>query len=308
VGRYGIVVNLAIGMLAAEALQRLTIGCRGRLATVLALIAIALTVGDCWLISHMVQHSFAVSKPPIKFLAASPIRQELAQSTQPVRLFCRGANLPNLLGVASTPVYLGIGPNAYFDPKWAMPQPLPFDTNPTTQQIAWLRRAGVTHILSFEPLDLTAWPIQQVLATADPFLNRAWGRGLNEPFFLYTLEGARGRVYWESQGETDTAEITSYRANTVTISASSPTGGTLVLSDLDWPGWQAQLDGHPTPATTADAQTAPYRAIKVPAGKHLIVWTYQPASLWWGGIFSTVSCLLLVVLCCARSSPIHRAR
>ncbi len=308
VGRYGIVVNLAIGLLAAEALQRLTARFRIRAAAVIVVAAIALTAVDCWWVSRMVQHSFAVARPPIKFLEASPIREELAQATQPVRLFCRGANLPNLLGVASTPVYLGIGPRAYFDPQVAMPQPLPFDTNPTVQQMDWLRRAGVTHILSFKPLDLTAWPAQQVTATADPFLNRAWGRGLNELLFLYALEDAKGRVYWDSPRDTDAANITSYRANTVTIQTESENGGVLILSDLDWPGWDARIDDKPVRRSKADPRRPPYRVLQVPAGKHTVVWTYQPASLWWGCVVSILTALVMVGVTCARRNPIHRVR
>lgn len=303
VGRYGIVVNLAVGLLAADALQRLTRCYPWRRATGVMLTAITLTAGDCWLISRMVQHSFTVANPPLKYLDASPIRQELAAATQPVRLFCRGANLPNLLGVASTPVYLGIGPSAYFDSRFAMPQPLPFDTNPTPQQIEWLRRAGVTHILSFTPLDLAAWPVQLLVATPDPFLNRAWNRGPNESFFLYSLDGSRGRVYWLERPEESSSRITSYRAISVTIETSSKEDGTLVLTDLAWPGWQVQVDGKPA-QIIANETITPYRAVRVPAGVHTVMWAYRSASLWWGSIISLATSVLLAVIAgCSLSRP-----
>lgn len=303
VGRYGIVVNLAVGLLAAEALQCLTSGGRAwsvlakprsYLPVVVTTVAILLTAGDCWLISRLVQHSVMVERSPLRYLESSPIRQELARVTQPVRLFCRGANIPNLLGVASTPVYLGIGPGAYFDPRVAMPQPLPYNTNPTPEQIDWLRRAGVTHILSFTPLDLSAWPVHLLVVTPDPFLNRAWARGLNESFFLYSLDGARGRTYWAEHPDETSAQITAYQANTVTIETNSATGGTLVLTDLAWPGWQVQVDGQPARASQAEEHTAPYRAVEVASGPHTVTWTYNPASLWWGGMISIATSLLLL--------------
>lgn len=306
VGRYGIVVNLAVGLLAAEALQRLVGPQVTRRALLLGMAAILLTACDCWWVSQLVKHSFIVARPPMNFLQSSPIRQalehqEFAQSVSgatrhPVRLFCRGANIPNLLGVASTPVYLGIGPQAYYDPQLAMPQPLPFDIDPTPEQLDWLRRAGVTHILSFQPLDQAAWQVQLVTATADMFLNRAWGRGTNELFFLYSLDDARGRVYWHAPTATDTAEIIEYRANRVTITAESAEGGTLMLTDLDWPGWNVSMDGRPAEPIRGDAKVAPYRALKLPSGKHTIVWTFQPASLRWGGLLSLTTAVFLLAL------------
>ena len=104
-----------------------------------------------------------------------------------------GANLPTLLGVASTPVYLGLGPDEYFDPKTTMPEPLPFDEPPTSEQIEWLQRAGVTHVLSFSELDERLWPVTPVWSGYDPLLSRAWARGPGEPLYLYELKESRGR-------------------------------------------------------------------------------------------------------------------
>lgn len=293
VGRYGVVVNLAVGLLAAEALQRLIQPPRAKM--LFAVVAIAATAADCWLVSNMIQHTVPVLKPPLSFLQTSPIRKELANAAQPVRLFCRGANLPNLLDVSSTPVYLGLGPDAYFDPQYTMPQPLPFDTNPTAEQVDWLRRAGVTHILSFKSLDPAAWPIDLLVATDDPFLNRAWARNAGEPFFLYALQGARGRVYWADPQYQGSAKISQYRANSVSIKVETKSDATLVLADLAWPGWRALIDGRAAPSLNSDADFPPYRGVRVPAGSHVVEWIYRPASVWWGSVISLMSCVSLVM-------------
>lgn len=307
VGRYGIVFNLAIGLLAGEALQRL-LGPRRTWTAIGGMLAVLiLATGDVWMVSRMVQHTFQVPKPPLRYLATSPIREELAGASGPVRLFSRGANLPNLLGVASTPVYLGIGPQAYFDPRWKMPEPLPYDISPTPAQIAWLRRAGVTHILSFTALNPDSWPATLLVATPDPFLNRAWGRAPNEPLFLYELDGSQGRVYWAQPGPSATAQITDYQANSVRIDIDSPTEGTLILTDLDWPGWRVQIDGQPAVAIQNDETFAPYRAVRVPAGPHTVTWIYRPLSLWIGGLCSTLSLVLLMIFAGSRRSRLMHA-
>ena len=300
VGRYGIIFNLAMGMIAAGSLERL-LGTNRTWTTISVTLAIVIAAtSDVWIVSQMVQHTVQVSRPPLKHLASSPMRVELAQLPGPVRVFCRGANLPNLLGVSSTPVYLGIGPSEYFDPRTKMPEPLPYESNPTPEQLDWLQRAGVTHILSFTHLDLTAWPITLLVATPDPFLNQAWGRGPNEPLFLYQLNETQGRISWASLQPAATAEITSYRANSVTATADSPTGGTLILTDLDWKGWQVEIDGSPGVPSEFSQKFRPYRTVMVPAGKHTIVWTYRPQSVLYGGMVSAATLVFLIVIASSR--------
>lgn len=291
VGRFGIVFNLSVAVLAAVSLDRILQSHFRRAAVWLGLICVALTVIDtCW-VAGLVQHTVTVEKPPIRYLEHSPIRQQLATAAQPVRLFCRGANLPNLLGVASTPVYLGLGPSAYFDPQLTMPQPLPFDTSPTREQIEWLQRAGVTHVLSFSELD-TVWPVTHLLTVADPFLNRAWGRGA-APLSLYELRGSRGRISWLDTQPGNHAEIVEYRPHRVQIEAESIQGGTLILTDLAWPGWRVQIDGQSADTIELPGIDQQFRAVNVSAGRHRISWEYHPRFLWIGLGVSAATLLFL---------------
>ncbi|MDB5384673.1 MAG: Protein of unknown function, rane YfhO [Planctomycetaceae bacterium] len=294
VGRFGIVFNFAVAVLAADSLQRLSQVKFGRWATWIGMTCVAITIIDtCW-VSGLVQHTFAVEKPPIRYLEHSQVRKALTGVKQPVRLFCRGANLPNLLGVASTPVYLGLGPNPYFDTDWAMPQPLPFDTPPTPEQIVWLQQAGVTHVLSFSELG-AAWPVSHMLTVADPFLNRAWGRGA-APLFLYELKGSRGRVAWQEPRPGDHAEIVDYRPNLVQIEANSTHGGTLILTDLAWAGWRVQIDGQRAESVVLPGIDRQFRVVEVPAGPHQIIWEFRPNSVWIGATISGVTLLFLAAI------------
>lgn len=296
VGRFGLVVNLAGAVLAGSTLHGLIKSRRWTRQTVVGLICVLVTIIDTKAVSGLIQHTFVVEKPPIRYLEQSPIRKLLQEYNRPVRLFCRGANLPNLLGVASTPVYLGLGPNAYFDPALSMPQPLPFDTAPDAAQVDWLRNAGVTHILSFNELNLSEWPVQHVLSVADPFLNRAWARGA-APLHLYELTGTRGRVAWQdaelARQNGDDAEVVESRPNRVIIDAKSETGGTLILTELNFPGWHVRIDDVPAVPTELSGPDRQYRAVEVPAGQHVITWDYRPDSVWWGFLISLTTFLLL---------------
>jgi hypothetical protein len=62
--------------------------------------------------------------------------------------------------------------------------------------------------------------------------------------------------------------------------------GILVLTDLWYPGWSAELDGHPVEILRADGCV---RALAVPAGEHHVVFRYRPRSFLAGAAVSVLS-------------------
>jgi hypothetical protein len=80
--------------------------------------------------------------------------------------------------------------------------------------------------------------------------------------------------------------------NAVTIRASSPQAGWLILSDTFYPGWQATIDGVPVEIRLANEA---FRAIEFPAGDHTIEFRYEPRPVFIGLIVSLVSLALIVV-------------
>ena len=289
-GRYGMITTLAVALLAGAGLERFLAGCRGWSRGLVAAVVFLVTTADLWYVNETISfnQTIQVAEPPLRRLDKSPVRHILQEAPYPVRLFSRGANLPTILGFASTPAYLGIGPSAYFDQATRMPEPLPFDEPATPQQVDWLRRAGVTHVLSFIPLDPGAWPVQLAWAGYDPFLNPAWAR--REPLYLYQLDGSRGRLSWQIPHSGGTATIVEYRANRVSAEAASEQGGRLVLTDLDFPGWELTVDDRPVEGVVVDGM---YRGVDLPPGTHRVVWTYRPRSVAAGGLISLLTLLLL---------------
>lgn len=88
-------------------------------------------------------------------------------------------------------------------------------------------------------------------------------------------------------GET---RIISYQPNTVTIETSTDTPQLLFLSDNYYPGWKAAVDGKPTEIFISDYT---FRSVAVPAGNHLVVFSYEPRSFEMGKYLTLGSLILL---------------
>jgi hypothetical protein len=72
------------------------------------------------------------------------------------------------------------------------------------------------------------------------------------------------------------AEIVDEIPTRVTVAANMQTAGLLVLADLWYEGWQAQVDGRDVPIMRANHAL---RGVLLPAGRSILVFTYEPHSL-----------------------------
>ena len=91
------------------------------------------------------------------------------------------------------------------------------------------------------------------------------------------------------------AQIISYKDERVVVRARSDGPGLLVLSDNDFPGWKAELDGRSVPIERVDYL---FRGVRIGPGTHTVEFRYEPLSWTIGWIVSLVSLagLGLVVL------------
>ncbi len=89
----------------------------------------------------------------------------------------------------------------------------------------------------------------------------------------------------------DSAAIETYEPNRVDIRVTTGEPGLLVLSDNPWPGWSAEVDGAPAEILRANLVM---RAVRVPAGTHLVEFRYLPATFVIGGAISLLSVLALI--------------
>ena len=76
--------------------------------------------------------------------------------------------------------------------------------------------------------------------------------------------------------EGSSVELTGYEANQLTYRVKSQKGGVVVLSEIYYPGWTCTIDGEPTDIARANYVL---RAIKVPAGEHEVIMTFDPQTV-----------------------------
>ncbi len=298
-GRYGILMAFAVSLLAGAAFDEWLPAIRRTkyrpdLRWYGWLIVVGLTTWDLHTVSRWVTYAVMLDQPILEHRQTSEIRTELARSGRPVRLWARGSNAATLLGVSAFPVYLGLGPREYFEAPLASNYHEDEDLgNPAAvaKQAEWLRRNGVTHVLSFVPLNETEWSARLVYLGLDQLLSRVWGR-VTEPLYLYEIIEVSGRVV-DEQGQLLEAGSFEESANRLTLTVSPAAETTVVVRELAYPGWEVAVDGVPATARVVDSM---YRGVEVTAGPHRIEWTYRPRSLWLGLGVSGVGLLVWVVV------------
>ncbi|RJP67678.1 MAG: hypothetical protein C4532_14275 [Candidatus Abyssobacteria bacterium SURF_17] len=97
-----------------------------------------------------------------------------------------------------------------------------------------------------------------------------------------------GRPSFPSVETSSTAgrvEVREFGINEVILEIKAETPAIVVLTDSYYPGWKAFVDGMRKPIWRANSL---FRAVEVPPGEHILVFRYQPASLYWGFLVSTI--------------------
>ena len=98
---------------------------------------------------------------------------------------------------------------------------------------------------------------------------------------IYANPSAYPRA-WAEPGTTP-AIVEEYSARHIAVKVTTASGGTLVLSELYYPGWEARVNGSPQ---RIDEVHGGLRGIPVPQGESLVTVDYAPQSVTLGAILS----------------------
>jgi hypothetical protein len=88
-------------------------------------------------------------------------------------------------------------------------------------------------------------------------------------------------------------QVIDYRPEQVRVAVDQPEPGYLVLTDRLEDGWSAVVDGAPVPLMRADAL---FRAVPVPAGRHEVLFNYEPLAVRVGMAIAAATLTLVLLL------------
>ncbi len=95
-------------------------------------------------------------------------------------------------------------------------------------------------------------------------------------------------------GPAGDVSVVSYAAERIALSTRvNAAGAWLVLSEMDYPGWTARVDGVSAKVLRANVML---RALRLPAGEHAVVFEYQPESLRHGLQLTATGGVLLALM------------
>jgi hypothetical protein len=95
----------------------------------------------------------------------------------------------------------------------------------------------------------------------------------------------------------DRVTVAALGTNRMSLTCSAAAPRFLVLSEMYFPGWQAEVDGTPTPIYRTNYL---FRGVVVPAGAHTVTLTYRPRSVLVGAAVSGFALAVALVVLVAR--------
>lgn len=141
-----------------------------------------------------------------------------------------------------------------------------------------------------------AYVVGRVRTVAD---DRAALEALKSPDFdarseaVVTAEALRAAGIQPQVGQSTQVQMVSYSDERVVVEADLSAPGLLVLTDVNYPGWRAVVDGAERPIATTDYL---FRGIWLDAGKHRIEYRFEPASFSRGLLIAAVTALVSLAL------------
>jgi hypothetical protein len=91
-----------------------------------------------------------------------------------------------------------------------------------------------------------------------------------------------------AEGAPETAQVLGVAPNRMELEVDAHSRGLLVLSENYYPGWRATVDGQSAPIYRVDSAL---RGLVVPRGRSHVVLRYAPASVYWGGLLTSMAFL-----------------
>jgi hypothetical protein len=107
---------------------------------------------------------------------------------------------------------------------------------------------------------------------------------------VYEIQNSLGYAYLQDSDEGSVQTI-SWSPNRIDIQVTGP--GTLIISEIPYPGWQAVIDGEKVEVDTMDGVN---RSVEIPEGRNLVSFIFRPLSLYLGIGFSSFTIVGMIIV------------
>jgi hypothetical protein len=140
-----------------------------------------------------------------------------------------------------------------------------------------------------------AWVVHDVRAVARGDALPLLTSGTVDPYQTALVEGAVPEVAPPASAEDESARVTRYEPEAITIAVTTTAPALLVVSEVYATGWLAFIDDTPVPILPTDHAL---RGVPLPSGEHTVELRYKPPALRLGLLVSAIgwTALLLAVL------------
>ncbi len=143
----------------------------------------------------------------------------------------------------------------------------------------------------FSHVDLAASDEEMLRKLADPAVDIFTTVVLNKSKLDDATQSALQELNRTPAAQAAPAEIASYLSQSVMLRASLKRPGVLMLNDTADPDWTVKVDGRKAQWFAADYM---FRGVLLPAGAHIVQFSYRPRSFYLGALLSGITALLLI--------------
>ena len=187
---------------------------------------------------------------------------ELVNGVNPLQLTAYVEYLADAVGFDPSQYGVTLPPYPSGDPK----EPIKWQLN-----LKKLRDLNVAYLVSDYPLN--GLELANLIAE-DPY--------------IYHVEESRPRAWMNMQNDSSgsSVKLVEWTPNRIVVRAQGP--GRLVLSEIVYPGWQAEMDGQ---IQDIASEQGTFRSVDLPHGEHVIQFHFRPISVYLGLAISMITLL-----------------
>lgn len=116
--------------------------------------------------------------------------------------------------------------------------------------------------------------------------------GAIDPYRTALVEGTPPKTRAPAPGTTESARVTQYAPDSLSIATNATAPGLLIVSEVYESGWRAYVDGAEVPILPTHHAL---RGVPLPAGEHTVAMRYEPWSLRLGLAISIVAAVAMLL-------------